>query len=353
MKMAEKTWINKSEKEIRDDIVAIAKEETKLTNFKSTGVLRSFIEVIAKVVIFIYQSAINTIYENATLDGASSFFLSLWGIKLGVVRKQETKTIGRFTGSSSGGGEVPEGTWAVVPGTDLRYKVTEKVPFQEGKTFAIPIIAEFPGMAYNIPAGTPLRCTRVIFGLDSVSASEDWITSLGQDTEEDASYRERIKNRWMSQVLGDTKEVYKFYAEEVTGVRSAKVIRTPRGPGSTDIIVAAVNGDPDAALIEAVQNNLYNHELMAFDIQIKPPLILPINIEIEYSGNADETAVKLTAENYVYSLGIGGRFAVRELYDRYKPFKLDTLEILSPERDVQSEALYIIVGSISAVRIGS
>jgi hypothetical protein len=43
MKMAEKTWINKNEKEIRDDIVAIAKEETKLTNFKSTGVLRSFV----------------------------------------------------------------------------------------------------------------------------------------------------------------------------------------------------------------------------------------------------------------------------------------------------------------------
>jgi uncharacterized phage protein gp47/JayE len=198
-----------------------------------------------------------------------------------------------------------------------------------------------------------LRCTRVIIGLDAVSAAEDWIASLGQDTEEDTSYRERIKNRWMGQVLGDTKEVYKFYAEEVTGVRSAKVIRTPRGPGSTDIIVAAVNGDPDAALIEAVQRSLYNHELMAFDIQIKPPLILPVNIEIEYSGNADETAVKLIAENYVYSLGIGGHFAVRELYDRYKLLKLDTLEILSPERDVQSESLYIIIGNISAVRTGS
>jgi uncharacterized phage protein gp47/JayE len=118
--MAEKTWINKSEKEIRDDIVAIAKEETKLTNFKSTGVLRSFVEVIAKIVIFVYVSAINMIYKNASLSGATGIFLSFWGIMLGVVRKQATKAKGKFTGTAYGDGSIPAGTWAVVPGTELR-----------------------------------------------------------------------------------------------------------------------------------------------------------------------------------------------------------------------------------------
>ena len=64
------TWIDKAENEIRDDIVEIAKQNTGLTNFKSTGVLRGFIEVIASVVFFIYKTAINPIYTNATVDKA-------------------------------------------------------------------------------------------------------------------------------------------------------------------------------------------------------------------------------------------------------------------------------------------
>jgi uncharacterized phage protein gp47/JayE len=81
----------------------------------------------------------------------------------------------------------------------------------------------------------------VIPGLDSVSAGEGWLVSLGGNTEEDGSCRERVKNRWRSQTLGDTKETYRFHAESVAGVKSAKIIRTPRGPGSTVCIQSEVN----------------------------------------------------------------------------------------------------------------
>jgi hypothetical protein len=47
------SWIGTDDKTIRDDIVSIAKEKTGLTNFKSTGVLRGFLEVLAAVV-FLY-----------------------------------------------------------------------------------------------------------------------------------------------------------------------------------------------------------------------------------------------------------------------------------------------------------
>ena len=77
------TWIDKDEKTIGDDILKIAKEETGLTSFKSVGVLRGIIEVVTRVVVFIYRTAINPIYRNASLDGATGFFLSLWGLMLG------------------------------------------------------------------------------------------------------------------------------------------------------------------------------------------------------------------------------------------------------------------------------
>ncbi|MDR1175320.1 MAG: baseplate J/gp47 family protein [Treponema sp.] len=345
------SWIDKSEEEIRSDITALAKQETGLTNFKSTGVLRGFLEVIIKIVVYIYQTAINSIYQNASLDGATGFFLSLWGLMLGVVRKQEGKTAGAFTGTSDGPGKIPAGAWAVLDGTDLRYRVAEDVSFEAGD-FSLPVIAEFPGSRYNIGSGTPLRITRYISGLQAVAAGDNWITAVGQEVEADEPYRERIKTRWKEQSLGDTKDTYKFYAEEVTGVRTAKIIRAPRGPGSTDVVIAAVNGAPDEDLLDAVRANLHGHELMAFDVCVRAPELLELDVEIEYSGKAEEAEIRLIAETYIYGLSIGGRFKIADLYDRYRPLRLTTIEILSPDRDVQAETLYVVVGTITVRKTG-
>jgi uncharacterized phage protein gp47/JayE len=344
------SWIDTDDETIREDIVSIAKEKTKLTNFKSTGVLRGILEVLIACVSFIYRSAINAVYKNATLDGASGFFLTCWGLKLGVVRKQDNKTSGNFTGRSYGEGNIPEGAWIVVAGTELRYRVTQKTPFQSDVVFQIPVTAEFAGSDYNIGSRMPVRITRVIPGLDSVSVGDNWIRALGENTEEDGPYRERIKNRWRSQTLGDTKETYRYYAESVAGVRSAKIIRAPRGPGSTDVIVASVAGLPTSELLQAVRDTLYNHELMAFDVQVKPPAVTGIEIVIEFSGNAQEADIALVAESYVHDLGIGGRFKIADLYRLYESLKLDTIEIISPERDVQTAEAAVIVAAITVAK---
>jgi uncharacterized phage protein gp47/JayE len=347
------SWIDADDKTIRDDIVSIAKENTKLTNYKSTGVLRGFLEVLAACVSFIYKSAINIVYKSATLDGATGFFLSCWGLLLGVARKQESKTVGYFTGHPHGNGSIPEGAWIVLEGTELRYKVTERVQFEAGVSFFIPIIAEHPGIVYNIGSQMAVRITRVIQGMEqtAITIEDGWIKTLGENTEKDGPFRERIKNRWRSQTLGDTKETYRFHAEEVPGVRSAKIIRAPRGPGSTDVIIASVIGLPDDTLIGAVKDNLYRHELMAFDVQVKPPVVVNIDIEIEYTGNAGEADIALIAEDYVYHLGIGGRFRKKDLYGSYLALGLNSLEILSPVRDVQPEESGIIVASTKIAKL--
>jgi uncharacterized phage protein gp47/JayE len=345
------SWIDQDEKTIETDIVAVAKEKTGLTNFKSTGVLRGIVGVLSAVVFYIYKTAINPIYENATLDKATGLFLSFKGLELGVVRKQDNKASGHFTGRSYGEGSVPEGAWIVVEGTELRYKVTQKVPFTADTEFAIPVTAEFAGTDYNIGSEMPLRITRVIPGLDSVEAGADWLVTMGENTEEDDSYRERIRNRWRSQTLGNTMETYRYYAESVAGVRSAKIIRAPRGPGSTDVVIASQAGVPNAALIAAVEEALYGHELMDFDVQVKPPAVAGVTVEIEFSGGADEADVALVAENYVHGLGIGGRFKKSDLYALYEPLKLDTIEIISPERDVQADEAAIIMASIEVTKL--
>jgi hypothetical protein len=348
----QESWIDKTGSVIRDDIVSLAKANTGLTHFKSTGVLRGFIEVLASAVFFIYKTAINPIYSNATLDGATGVFLSFWGLALGVVRKSDNKAAGSFKGHSYGEDNVPAGSWIVVDGTELRYKVTEKTAFTADSDFAIPVEAEFSGSDYNIGSGMPLRITRVVNGLGSVTVPENWQPVLGENTEEDDSYRERVKNRWRSQTLGDTKETYKFYAETAAGVRAAKVIRTPRGPGTTDVIIASVTGLPTPELLANVEAALYGHELMGFDVQVKAPGVTTISIVIEFSGEADEADIALIAEGYVHDLGIGGRFAVKDLYALYEPLGLTTVEIVSPSRDARAGEAAVIIATIDASKVG-
>jgi uncharacterized phage protein gp47/JayE len=344
------SWIDKEEKAVREDIMTIAKQETGLTNFKSTGVLRGFLEVIIKIVLFIYQTAINPIYRNASLDGATGIFLSMWGLMLGVVRKQEGKATGKFSGTAYGAGSIPAGSWVVVEGTDLRYKVIEDTAFGAGTSFLLSVIAEHAGSTYNIGSGTPVRITRSVSGLDTITVGEGWIETAGEESETDEPYRQRIKDRWRSQTLGDTKEVYRYYAASVPGVAAVQIVRTPRGPGSTDVIIAATTGVPSSALLTAVEEALYEHELMGFDVQVKPPNTIPIVLTISYSGEADTADVRLIAEQYIYGLSIGGRFAIRDLYARYTALNLSILEILSPIRDVQADDLSIITATITITK---
>ncbi|MDR1587086.1 MAG: hypothetical protein LBS57_06500, partial [Treponema sp.] len=68
---------------------------------------------------------------------------------------------------------------------------------------------------------------------------------------------------------------------------------------------------------------------------------------IEFSGDADEADVALAAQGYAHGLGIGGRFSIRDLYALYDPLGLSTLEIISPERDVQAGEASVIVAAIN------
>jgi uncharacterized phage protein gp47/JayE len=270
---------------------------------------------------------------------------------LGVVRKQEEKTVGKVTGITYGNGTIPAGAWVAVNGTELRYKVMAETTFGADAPFLLPVIAEHSGSGYNVSPGTPIRLTRTINGLNRLILSEDWIETAGQEVEADETYRQRIKDRWKSQTLGDTKEVYRYYATSVPGVAAVEVVRTPRGPGSTDIIVAAVNGIPGQNLLDAVEQALNDHELLGFDVQVKAPTAVLVAVQIECRGEAEEADMRLIAERYVYGLGIGGRFSVRDLYARYSNLPLPTLEILSPVRDVQTDTQSMITATINITKV--
>jgi hypothetical protein len=77
---------------------------------------------------------------------------------------------------------------------------------------------------------------------------------------------------------------------------------------------------------------------------------VPVEVRIEYTGDADEADVRLAAETYARSVGIGGRFSIRDLYAAFNPLDLETVEVVSPERDAQAGDGGIITATVTAVK---
>jgi hypothetical protein len=91
---------------------------------------------------------------------------------------------------------------------------------------------------------------------------------------------------------------------------------------------------------------------MGFDVQVKAPSVTSLSVAIEFSGEADEADVALIAERYVHDLGIGGRFALKDVYALYEPLGLASIEIISPSRDVQAGEAAVIIATITVSKAG-
>lgn len=347
------SWIEKTEDEIRDEVFSWGKEETGLTNLKSVGVLRGFLEVLVLTAVKAYTGYINPIYKQANLDSAAGLWLSLWGLLVGVTRKKAVKTAGILTGVAYDDGKLQKGTWIVTDGTALRFKVTVDMSFYAG-ALSIPVEAELAGSAYNLVPGTSIRATRVVQGLDTVSVPSSWISTLGTDDELDDAYRARIKDKWKSIGEGNPPSKYEYVAASVDGVVSAKVIRTPRGYGSTDVLITSVEGLPSTELLQAVRAALDSYGLVCRDLLVRAPGAVTCDVNIEYEGDAAAEAVGLAARQYILSLGIAGKLEVRKFYtDPWAAFAFDSLEILAPTRDVVAGANELIVpGTVTVSKVG-
>lgn len=343
------TLLKKSDDEIRKEILTVATEQTGIRNFKSTGVLRGLLETFSRVILTVYQSYLTPIYNQTSLATANGHWLSMWGLMLGVVRKAATKAKGSVTITAYADGSLPAGSWVTVAGTALRFKVLQDITFTIG-TFQALVEAEFAGLAYNV-ADDPGLLTRVIAGIETVSFAAEWITDAGTDEEADESYRARISDRWMSQGQGNPPVSFVYYAMSVPGVKEIKLIRTPRGYGTVDVIVVSVAGMPNQPLLDAVYQALYDHALICNDLQVKAPEQIPVVINVVASGAATANAVQEAILQYVYSLGIGGRLTIRDIYTAVDLLDLTSVEVLAPLRDVAAPDDSIIVATVTVTKV--
>jgi len=330
------TWINRTEDEIRDFIVAIAKEETNLTSFKEGGVLRGLIETYTKATYSLYQDVINFYGGQYTYLQASGTMLNLRGQELGVSRRNARKTLGVIQAIATKAGSIAKGTWFLT-NSGLRFKSTREVAFSAGSN-DVAVEAEFAGALYNILSGSSLRSTTVLDGIGNFATRADWITQGGRDEESDTDYRQRIAAKWDGLGMDNRVGKYETIALGIEGVDDVKVIRTPRGSGSLDVVIAGYAETPSESVRDAVTAALSDFYLLTRDIMVKSAIEQEQEFVLSFSGKAMVASVENTLRFWLQRRKIGEDITMHALYrEALSSLDFDHLEFQSPRRDILIE----------------
>jgi hypothetical protein len=349
--MSDPSFLEKTEDEIRKEVFEIGEQETGLSNFKSVGVLRGIFETITLLVARIYTAFLSPLLKQVDRRTATGFWLDVHGNNLGVSRYRETRTQGSFTGTAYASGSLKAGSWVRVEGSDLRFRVVQEISFLTG-SFDIPVEAEAAGSEYNIAPGTPLILTSVTQGVESVAAGSGWITYSGTDDETDAAYRSRIDDRWNAQGEGNPPSKYELVARSVDGVAEAKVIRTPRGFGSIDVLIAGSAGLPTETQLSDVRDALDDYGMICRDLIVRAPETVAADVSIEFSGNYTALEVENAVRAWIAALGIGVDLEVRKLYSEpWSGWTFTSFEVLLPDRDVAVGENEIVVPTITVTKV--
>lgn len=216
---------------------------------------KSFVHVLAKVMAGVYitlykQEAwifLQMFVDTATFDevevlGRKIRPLVLWGELVGVGEPgAATQFTGKIKVSTINTEEYLE------EGTQLKNEATGKIYITtETKLLAnlseeIAIKCTEAGEAGNLEVDDELTFVNNIGNVDRKAVLIEK-GDTGKDSENEVSYRERVRNRWRTQPQGGSLADYRLWASEVVGVYQSYVYKDDNSASGVIIYVA---GDPD------------------------------------------------------------------------------------------------------------
>ena len=289
---------------VSETLTAIG-ERTNLTNFNVGGTIRTITEVFSEVVGELYAYGSDMLKQGfmATAQGA-------WLInkvkEVGVEPKDVITTEGTvmFSRPTARDTNITIPVDSIVAtkkdqsGKEYRYFTTQEVILPAGSiSVAVPVIAENPGSAYNVGAGSITVMKTYINGISAVTNRPDWITTVGVDEESDEELRSRGFLAWEELSQGGIAAAYISWAKAVTGVVSAFVDdNLPRGEGTIDVYILGQSGPPDTALIKAAQLHINDQVPIGADPLVRAPGIVTVNMDLIITPKAKYDTVSMDAE---------------------------------------------------------
>lgn len=283
--------IDATDEQVRARVTELGEANTGLRNRAPVGVLRGVWETIALVVRRLYDAHVTPMYAQADRSRAAGSWLRMHAAYLGVTPKPATPASGSLQALAAAQATIQAGTPITVQGSSQRLLTTAPVQLAAGADAALPVRAETAGAAGNVAPGSLL--TMSAHPAVTVSAPRDWITTPGADAESDAALRRRIDDRWASLGHGQPAAQYRYVAESRPGIARAIVVRTPRGPGSTDLVLisTAPTGVPSTAQVADVTAALDGLRMICRDLIVRGGALIDVDIQVFFRGPYTAAAV--------------------------------------------------------------
>lgn len=345
------SWLDKTEDERKELIYNTVKNEIGITNFNKHGILLGFLKIISGFINIVYFYLLD-FSDQIDVTKARKPFLDLLGFIVGVIRKPAKKTKRYFNLKPSDDGKIKAGTWIKVKGTELRYKTIDEINYNKDIEIQFLVEAENEGSNYNISNSFDIEFPKVIDSIDEIyiPIGDNFILQAGLDEESDESLRKRIIAKCQSLGEENPPSKYEYLALSVDGVLDAKVIRTPRGAGSIDIVLSIVDTLDFNTISILVLNSINDRIGVCKDIRIRKANEKLFNTLLTFIGDDTSVKVRLLVEKYFSDVKIGESRFIARLYN-YLVLNLNVSSLLiDPNTDFKVDIYELIKINLNVIK---
>lgn len=343
----DRSFLGRTDEQIRAEAIALAEERTGVSNRRTVGVWRGLVETIALLIGRLYRAVLNPMLAQLDRRTAAGAWLQVHAATVGLRQLAALPAQGNLTATAAAAGALRAGQEVRVAGGPA-FRVAGDVALQPG-TAEVPVEALQPGEAGNLVSGAALDVTELP-ALSALTAADGWLTRPGRDAETDDQLRARIDAAWDALIEGNTLGRYARVALQAPGITRAVAVRTPRGYGSADVVAATAAGPPSAEQLAAVRTALDGHALLCRDLLVRAPDQVAVEVTISYAGGPADAAAIL--RRWLRGLDLGATLRPGDLYSlpwagHAEPFA--RLEVLAPTREIDLGETEIFAPRVTVV----
>lgn len=264
------------------------------TNYAPGDPLRTLLELAGEGVADV-ERTVAALASAGYLETAAGDWLSLLTEShYAVTRQPATFATGmlRLVASSAGAITAPPGL-IVGTASGLKYMTTEGATIPAGTYADVPIRAEMPGVAYNVPVGTITVLHTPLPGL-GIANLAGWLLEAGAEEESDVALRRRARLRWSELGGGATRAAYEYWAYSASpAVDRVRVLdEHPRGQGTVDVVLWG-GGGLGSKVVEVVDAYIQERRPLTADVQVYAATerVVPVSLEL-YAPFGDRASIE-------------------------------------------------------------
>ena len=313
-------WLDLTDDQLRDEVVAIGEQESGLTRGPAAGFFATTFETMAMMVQRVFRVGIRPVAEHADPRVAGAFFLRLHGMNAAAFFRSTARAAnGYLSVASATGGRMRAGT--AFTAADQAFTTDLEIRLAAGVAASVPITASVAGDAGNVAPGAVVEFDGTPIPADATATlPAQWITTYGFDADTDdpigrERYRARVIAGFAVRGEANTLARYRLAALGVGKVSSVSAGRAPRGYGSADISILEEGRLPSLIRIEAVRAAIAAEGLVGRDVRVTAPMVVSVAVNVSITGRASLTATEdAIGAWWRANVGIGDGVLVQSLY---------------------------------------